>query len=120
MTPSDFSKAMLALACWRAAKDELHSVMLMTAMVFRNRALYHGTDVYEEAATYLKELPDPDLPDVRDPQFGQMLVKLDGVAMGLVQDKTGGARWFTPKSNLEMYGSAFSITTTAGNLVFLR
>ena len=118
----DFSKSQIALACWRAAKEELHTVMLCVCMVFQNRAKagwYEG-DVYENAVQYLRETK-PEFPDTRDPQFQQMLVKLDTVLTGLVPDKTGGALYFYDKRTQEVsLPEPYKITTTIGNLVFVR
>lgn len=116
MTTSEYKTAQIATACWRAAPNELHSVMLSVCQVFMNR----GGDLYEQATRYLSEFPG-DFPDPREPQFGQMLAKLDSVTSGLVADRTGGALWFIPKDQLkeDMLG-AFKITTTIGGLVFVK
>ena len=101
MTSSDFTNSTVALACWRAAKDELHPVMLSVGLVFRNRAQagwYEG-DVYENAAHWLEENPG-EFPDPRDPQFQQLLAKIEVVVSGLAKDTTDGALWFCPKSQL--------------------
>ena len=120
MTPSEFGKSQIALACWRAAKSELHSTMLSVGIVFRNRAKagwYEG-DLYENAARWLAENPG-EFPDLRDPQFQQLLLKLDSVTSGLAQDTTDGALWFCPKSELpeRLPGT---ITATLGQIVFVR
>lgn len=118
----DFSKAQIALACWRAAKEEIHTVMLCVCMVFQNRAKagwYEG-DLYENAVQYLKETA-PEYPDTRNPQFQQMMAKLDTVLTGLVSDKTDGAIYFYDKRNSEVsLPEPYRVTTTIGNLVFVR
>ena len=120
ITPSEFGKSQIALACWRAAKDELHPVMLSVGMVFRNRAAagwYYG-DIYENCVHWLAENPG-EFPDLRDPQFAQLLQKLDAVTSGLAKDTTDGALWFCPKSQLpeKIEGT---ITATLGQVVFVR
>ena len=120
MTPSDFTKSQIALACWRAAPNELHSVMLSVGMVFKNRADATGKDVYEIATGWLEENTEG-FPDVRDPQFVQLLTKLDAVLEGRVPDKTGGALYFIAKDKLQPNAlQPFTITTTIGGLVFCR
>jgi hypothetical protein len=121
MTSSDFNNSVIALACWQAAKSELHQAMISVCMVFKNRAEAEGLSVYEVASKYLIEFPILEFPDTRDPQFQQLLVKLDNIVSGLVPDKTGGALWFVPKTQLRS-GSLQGFTTTAtiGGLVFVR
>ena len=122
MTSSDFVKSVIALACWRAAQSELHTTMLAVCMVFINRAQagYFNSDLYENCAQWLKENPG-DFPDTRDPQFQQMLAKLDSVTSGMVSDRTGGALWFYPKDQLEVtLPKPYSIVATIGGLVFVR
>jgi hypothetical protein len=99
MTPSDFTTSTIALACWRAAKSELHSVMLAVCQTFMNRAKAEGRDVYEMATEYMEESP-PFFPDIRDPQFQALVSKIDAVLEGRVPDKTDGALWFVHKENL--------------------
>jgi hypothetical protein len=123
LTTSDFTKSLIALACWRAARAELHHVMLGVLMVFMNRAVEEGKEVYEVATEWLDEFTSEftGYPDERDPQFQQLLAKMDAILAGQVPDKTGGALWFTPKSNLESgLLSSFRITATIGQMVFLR
>ena len=120
MTPHEYSKAQVATACWRAAKDELPNVMLSVCQVFMNRSDAGGGDLYEEVTKWLVEHPG-DFPDTRDPQFQQMLSKLDTVTSKLAADRTGGALWFVPKSELKPdMLRAFQITTTMGGLVFIK
>lgn len=89
-------------------------------MVFKNRAAEIGSDVYEIACVWLEDNTQG-FPDARDPQFQQLLSKLDAVLDGRVPDKTGGALWFVPKSQLESgVLKPFTITTTIGGLVFAR
>ena len=123
MTPTDFTTSQIALACWRAAPEELHQVMLAVAMTFRNRAQALGITVYQTAYCWLQENTEgfQACPDIRDPQFQQLLSKLDAVLDGRVPDKTGGALWFVPKSQLESgVLKPFTITTTIGQIVFAR
>jgi hypothetical protein len=91
-------------------------------MVFLNRARdgwYEGS-VYENACHWLSE-HDGGFPDERDPQFLQMLVKIDAVTAGLIPDKTGGALWFYPKTEEDIQiPEGYNITTTIGSLVFVR
>jgi len=120
LTPSDFTNSQIALACWRAAPGELHQAMLAVGMTFRNRARASGLDVYQVAAEWL-EGNTQGFPDVRDPQFQQLLSKLDAVLDGRVPDKTDGALWFVPKSQLESgVLKPFTITTTIGQVVFAK
>ena len=123
MTTSDYRNFAIATACWRAAKSDLHQVMLSVLLVFKNRATagYFEGDLYTVAVNYLVENPG-DFPDPRDPEFQQLLNKLDGVISGQVQDKTGGALWFYPKHELdtEKLASGYSITTTIGSLIFIK
>ncbi len=119
--PSDFKNSQIALASWMAAPDELHSVMLAVTQVFMNRAAASERDLYSEVVDWLQEnRTNLTFPDCREPQFQQMLNKLDSVTSGMVPDKTGGALWFVPQDRLESMGSAFRITTTLGRMVFLR
>lgn len=121
MTSSDFRNSLIALACWRAAKHELHQVMLSVCMVFRNRAKagwYEG-DLYENVTRWLAENPG-EFPDPRDPQFIQLLGKLDAVIEDRVPDKTDGAIYFVPKLNLEVLPEGSRLTTTIGQMSFVR
>ena len=118
MTTSNYINSQIATACWRAAKSELHPCMLAVCMVFKNRAdagWYEG-DIYENAVRWLAENPG-EFPDVRDPQFQQLLSKIDTVVSGVVPDKTGGAMWFGPKTEDPIAGS---VTMVFGNLIFVR
>lgn len=94
--------------------------MLAVGMVFKNRAKAVSVDIYDIATLWLEENTEG-FPDVRDPQFQQLLAKLDAVLDGRVPDKTDGALWFVPKSQLESgVLKPFTITTTIGQLVFAR
>jgi hypothetical protein len=118
MTVSDYINSQIALACWRAAKSELHPAMLAVCMVFKNRAnagWFEG-DIYTNSCKWLEENPG-EFPDVRDPQFQQLLSKIDSVTSGLVPDKTGGALWFGPKTEDPIAGN---ITMVFGNMIFVR
>ena len=120
MNSSDYTTAIIATACWRAAKGELVQVMLSVCQVFQNRAANTGQGVYEVAVQYLDEFPGG-FPDTRDPQFQQLLSRLPSVLAGEVADKTGGALWFLPKDQLKPdMLQAFQITTTIGGLVFVK
>ena len=119
MTSSDFHKSIISLACWRAAKDEIHHVMLCVCMVFRNRALAEGKDLYDVAVEWLTDNPG-EFPDTRDPQFQQLLSQIEAVISNLALDKTDGALWFVPKESLSPYATAFTPTTTVGQMVFLK
>jgi len=120
VTSSDFTQSVISLACWRAARSELHHVMLATAMVFKNRAEAEGKDIYQVATEYLEENHEG-FPDVRDPQFQQLVSKLDAVLAGLVPDKTGGALYFIAKDRLlPNMLQPFTITVTIGQMVFCR
>jgi DNA-binding ferritin-like protein (Dps family) len=123
LTASDFTKAQIALACWRAARAELHHVMLGVLMVFMNRAVAESKEVYEVATEWLEEFASEftGYPDERDPQFQQLLAKMDAILAGQVPDKTGGALWFVPKSRLsEDKLQPFTITATIGQMIFCR
>lgn len=120
LTTSEFTNSIIALACWRAAKNELHHVMLAVLMVLKNRAdagWYEG-DLYLNATSCFSE-NSSECPDVRDPQFQQLLAKMDAVIDGRVPDKTGGAIWFCPTTQLPEK-IAGSITTTIGGLTFIK
>lgn len=118
MTPSDFSKSVISLACWRAAQNELHQVMLSVCQVFLNQADagWFENDVYTCASVWLMENPGT-FPDTRGPQFQALLSKLDAVLDKQVADRTGGALWFGPKTEERIEGS---ITATIGSLIFVR
>ena len=121
MTPSEYAKAQIATACWRAAKSELHSVMLAVCQVFMNRAAagWFSGDLYENCARWLIENPPVEFPDLRDPQFQQLLSRLETVTSGMASDKTGGAVYFAHKQDLpEKIGGA--ITTEIGSIVFIK
>jgi hypothetical protein len=118
---SDYTKSVIATACWRAARGELHSVMLSVCQVFMNRAAagWCDGDLYENCVLWLQqEYVSPDYPDPRDPQFQQLLNKLETVTSGLASDKTGGALWFCPTLNLpeKIEGTP---TTTIGGMTFI-
>lgn len=119
MSPSDFSRSVVALACWRAAQTETHQVMLSVCMVFKNRAdagWFFG-DIYENCHHWLSENPG-EFPDLRDPTFLNVLSRIEGVTSGLVSDKTGGALWFAPKSSeCKIEGQ---ITCSMGQMNFIR
>jgi hypothetical protein len=115
---SEFSKSLIALACWRAARTETYQVMLAVCMVFRNRADATGGDIYTEAIRWLEANPNEDWPDPRDPNFLNLLSRLDGVTSGLTADKTAGALYFAPKpSENKITGQ---ITATLGQMNFIR
>lgn len=120
ISTSDFGKSQIALACWRAAKNELHPVMLSVGLVFRNRsaAKWYEGDLYENAVRWLVENPG-EFPDLRDPEFTQLLLKLDAVTSGLAKDTTDGAMYFCPKQQLPE-NLPGKITATMGQLVFIR
>ena len=120
MTGSDFTNSIIALSCWRAAQHELHHVMLAVLMVFRNRAQagwYEG-DLYRNSYAWLMECSG-DFPDQRDPQFQQLLAKMDAVIDGRMPDKTGGATWFCPTTQLSEKIEG-TITTTIGGMTFVK
>ena len=122
MTTSDFTTSLVVLACWRAAREELHSVMLATGQTFMNRAKANGTDVYDEAVSYL-EINQDGWPDVRDPQFQALVGKINSVLDGQIPDRTGGALWFAPKSTLSQSPSLlepYTITAQLGNMYFVK
>lgn len=123
MTGTDFKQSQVALACWCAAKTELHQTMLAVCQVFMNRASagWYDGDLYENCCMWLSENPR-DFPDTRDPQFQQLLSRIESVTSKLVSDVTGGAVYFTPKSELdeETLPKQYSITTTIGGLVFIK
>jgi hypothetical protein len=120
MTPTDYANSQIATACWRAAQTELHSVMLAVCQVFKNRADagWYDHDLYLNCTHWLEENPG-EFPDTRDPQFQQLLAKLDNVISGAVPDKTGGAFYFVHKSQLPEQ-IAGTQTASIGNLIFIR
>jgi hypothetical protein len=122
MTTSDFAASIVALACWTAAKEEPHTVMLAVCQVFLNRARANSSDIYDEAIDYL-EINSGSFPDTRSPQFQALVAKISLVMEGQVPDKTGGALWFAPKSILSQSPDLlepFSITSTFSNMVFCK
>lgn len=122
MNSSDFTTSLVVLASWRAAKDELHSVMLAACQTFMNRAKANGTDIYEEATGYL-EINTEGWPDVRDPQFQALVGKINSVLDGQIPDRTGGALWFASKVTLSQNPdllTPYTITATLGNMVFVK
>jgi len=120
MNVTEFRNAQIALACWRAGEGELHQTQLAVCQVFMNRskAGWYDGDLYENCYRWIMENPG-NFPDVRDPQFAQLLNKLEAVTSGLVADKTGGAMYFCRKDELpEKFDG--EITTTIGSIVFIR
>lgn len=120
MSPDNFTKSVIALACWRPAQNELHSVMLAVCQVYMNQAdagWFKG-NVYECANHWLMENPG-EFPDEREPQFQQLLAKIDNVLAGLIPDKTGGAIYFARKSDVAERIEA-TITMSMGSMIFLR
>ena len=117
MTVSDYSKSIVATACWLAAPKEPHHVMLCIAMVFRNQAQagWFDGDIYECAAHWLEEQRYQRI-DTRNPEFQKLLGNLDAVVSNLAADKTDGALWFGPKTEDPVAG----ITMTAGQIRFVR
>src|ERR1035438_5954512 len=105
------------------AFQRLHQVMLSVCMVFMNRAQngsFNG-DLYENAYHWLIENPPSAYPDTRDPQFQQLLSKLDAVTSGLVPDRTGGAIYFVNRNQMEVtLPEPYKITTTIGQMAFIR
>jgi hypothetical protein len=122
MTTTEYSKSIIATACWSAASGELPASMFCVCMVFMNRAKegwWEGS-LYENCAAWVREHADR-LPDIRDPQFQTFLTKLDTVLSGLVPDKTGGALYFFHKDQVtEELKPPFKITATVGNMIFVR
>lgn len=123
MTVTDFKQSQVALACWRAAQTELHQTMLAVCQVFLNRAAagWYDGDLYENCYHWLEENPG-EFPDTRDPQFQQLLSRIDSVTSKLVSDVTGRAIYFVPKVDFDeaILPSQYSITTTIGSLVFIK
>jgi len=119
VTASEFSRGVMAQAAWQAAQNETHQVMLSVLMVFKNRAEAGWFDgsLYLNCAQWLIENPPKAMPDERDPQFLNLLSKLDGVVAGLVPDKVAGALWFAPKSECEAI--AGRIVATVGQMNFI-
>src|ERR1700721_1643757 len=99
MTTTEYKNGVIATACWRVAPNELHQVMLAVCQVFINRASAVDGDLYGEATAWLNDSPG-EYPDPRDPQFQQLLSRLESVTCGMVSDKTGGALYFLPTSEL--------------------
>ena len=121
MTTSEFKQGQVALACWRAAKGELHQVMLAVCQVFMNRAAagWYDGDLYENVIRWLAENPG-EFPDTRDPQFQSLLARLDTVISGMASDKTGGALYFAQGFEDEILVGGFTITTKIGGLTFVK
>ena len=120
MTTTEYQNGQIATACWRAAQNNLHQVMLSVLMVFLNRAEAESKDLYEVVTEWLAENPTP-FPDTRDPQFQQFLSRMETVITKLVPDKTGGALWFVPKDQLTAgMLEAFQETTRIGSLIFIK
>lgn len=121
MDASTFKGSIVALACWRAAPAGLHQTQLAVCQVFMNRAKegWFSGDLYENCAAFLAEEAVDVFPDPRDPQFGQLLSKLESVTSGLVADKTGGALYFLGREAMPEK-LAGAITTIIGNLVFFK
>jgi hypothetical protein len=123
MNSSDFTKSIIALACWRRAKGELHQTMLAYCQVLMNRAKagWFMGDLYENAWQDLVDSEDQNsFPDTRDPQFQQMVYKLESVTSGMVADKTGGALYATPTDHYSESFITGTITTTIGGLIFIK
>jgi hypothetical protein len=120
MTTSDYAKSQIATACWRAAKSELHPIMLAVCQVFMNRAAagWFDSDLYENCTHWLVENPG-EFPDLRDPQFQSLLSRLETVTSGMASDKTEGALYFANKQDLpeKIEGT---VTTTIGGIVFIK
>jgi len=121
MDASSFKSAVVALSCWRAAPTELHQAQLAVCQVFMNRAKegWFDGDLYENCWRWLEEQEPDDFPDPRDPQFGYLLSKLESVTSGLVSDKTGGATYFTHRTQISECFTGV-ITTTIGGMVFFK
>lgn len=122
MTTSEFKQSQIALACWRASPGERHTVMLAVCQVFMNRAKagWFQSDLYENAWRWLFE-NNGGFPDTRDPEFQQLLAKIDSVTSGLVSDKTDGAIHFVSQDKLvDNPAAQIKITTRIGNLVFFK
>lgn len=120
MDASSFKGSVISLACWRAAPQDLHQAQLAVCQVFMNRAKegWFEGDLYENCARWLMENPGG-FPDTRDPQFGQLLSKLETVTSGMVTDKTGGAMYFMHRDEVPEKLAGL-VTTTIGSLVFFR
>lgn len=116
---SEFQKSVIALACWNAVAPEPHQAALLACMVFRNRAQagWFDGDLYENCSRWLVENPPDEYPDGRDPAFQEFLAKLDGVVVGLVPDRTGGALYFARRDQVEKV--AGQVVSTFGNLLFV-
>jgi hypothetical protein len=97
--------------------------MLAVCQVFLNRAAagWYDGDLYENCWRWLEENPG-EFPDTRDPQFQQLLSRIDSVTSKLVSDVTGGAIYFAPKPELDESSlpKGYNITTTIGGLVFVK
>ena len=119
MTASDFKSAIVALACWSAAPDDLHPVMLAVGHAMRNRvAAGLHPDTYEAASWWLLQRADPFVvPDLRHPEFLNLLYRIDSLIAGFGTDPTDGA---TNWCNTKKLHHAPNITATIGSLTFWK
>jgi spore germination cell wall hydrolase CwlJ-like protein len=118
----DYEKAVVALVCWKQMKGENYRGMVSLASVFRNRAdagWFNGT-IYNNALVFSREqnMTWDDFPDAREPQFQTLLQAMDGVFLGTLPDKTGGAMYCAHASVTDSI--AGEITTKIGQYVFFR
>lgn len=120
MTANEFKSSIVALACWSAAPQDLHPVMLAVGCALRNRVLSGlHPDIYEAASWYLLQRADPDVvPDLRHPEFLNLLYRVDSLIAGFGTDPTDGAtNWYDTK---KAHATAGRITATIGSLTFWK
>jgi len=120
MTTTDYEKSIVALACWRFMGSETYRGMLMAAMVLRNRAEQGWFDgsIYRNASVEVSDKYLPKYPDPRDPEFQKLLQAMDGIFSGSIEDKTGGALYWTLLSNEEII--AGERTAQFGKYIFFK
>ena len=120
MTTTDYEKSIVALACWRFMNSETYRGMLMAAMVFRNRASqgwFEGS-IYNNATAEMIDRCSVEFHDPRDPEFQKLLQAMDGIFSGSIEDKTGGALYWTLLSNEEII--AGERTAQFGKYIFFK
>lgn len=120
VTPTDFEKSVVAVACWQATVERTYPNLISIGSVFRNRAEagWFDKSIYWNAVASMRGSESPDFPDVRDPVFQMLLQGVSGLFDGRASDKTGGALYYASASSEETISG--TVTAHIGQTIFFK
>lgn len=122
MTGIDFEKTIVSFVCWKQMKGELYRGMSFLAMMLKNRSDsgWFESSIYNNALAFMREtdMKLDEFPDVRHPEFLNLLQTIDGIFAGTTPDRTGGALYVAHKSQTDTI--AGERTAEIGQFIFFR